>query len=189
MASRMARNLLHELDTADAALYRAIAQAPSSPLDTAMSELSNAGELSGLWLAMAGGLLVSGRKRQRRAAAVGVTAMTATAILVDLVAKHAFMRRRPDRAARHAIRHVRMPRSASFPSGHSASAFAFATAVGGELPALAIPLRTLAAGVAYSRVHTGVHYPSDVIIGSLIGAAAGSLTHRAVGTRSANRVR
>ena len=66
-----------------------------------------------------------------------------------------------------------MPTSSSFPSGHSASGFAFATAVGRELPLLSLPLRGLAAAVAYSRVHTGVHYPGDAIAGSLLGGAIG----------------
>ena len=63
-----------------------------------------------------------------------------------------------------------MPESASFPSGHAASAFAFAYAVGRHLPVLAVPIRLLAGGVAYSRVHIGVHYPGDVVIGSIVGA-------------------
>jgi undecaprenyl-diphosphatase len=66
-----------------------------------------------------------------------------------------------------------MPRSASFPSGHAASAFAFASAVGGSLPVAAVPLRSLATVVGYSRVHTGVHYPGDVVIGALIGTTIG----------------
>jgi undecaprenyl-diphosphatase len=49
-----------------------------------------------------------------------------------------------------------MPGSASFPSGHSASSFAFATAVGDYLPPLVLPLRFLAGAVAYSLVHIGV---------------------------------
>lgn len=68
-----------------------------------------------------------------------------------------------------------MPESTSFPSGHSASAFAFAEGVSATLPVLGIPLRLAAATVAYSRVHTGVHYPGDVIVGSLIGMTAGQL--------------
>jgi len=64
-----------------------------------------------------------------------------------------------------------MPLSTSFPSGHSASAFAFANAVSRELPALALGLHLLAGAVAYSRVHTGVHYPGDTIIGAIIGAS------------------
>jgi undecaprenyl-diphosphatase len=50
--------------------------------------------------------------------------------------------------------------------------------VGHVLPAAAAPLRGLAALVAYSRVHTGVHYPGDVVAGSLLGAALAQLTAR-----------
>jgi undecaprenyl-diphosphatase len=74
-----------------------------------------------------------------------------------------------------------MPASTSFPSGHSASGFAFATAVGTEIPALAFPLLGLASAVAYSRVHTGVHYPGDAIFGSLVGVATGLTVSRAMG--------
>ena len=71
-----------------------------------------------------------------------------------------------------------MPSSTAFPSGHSAAAFAFATGVGQVLPAAGVPLRALASLVAYSRVHTGVHYPGDVVVGALIGGAvAQGCTH------------
>ena len=68
-----------------------------------------------------------------------------------------------------------MPRSTSFPSGHSASAFAFATGVAAAAPAAGIPLSALAALVAYSRVHTGVHYPVDALVGSVTGGALAPL--------------
>ena len=110
--------------------------------------------------------------------------------MVNLPVKYAARRARPDRAAEGvpAERWVEMPTSTSFPSGHSASAFAFATAVAGTLPALGFPLRGLAATVAYSRVHTGVHYPGDVIVGALMGASIGEATAllvRGVGRRRA----
>jgi len=66
-----------------------------------------------------------------------------------------------------------MPSSSSFPSGHSAAGFAFATAVGREMPWVGSGLRFAAAAVAYSRVHTGVHFPGDTVVGSLIGAGTG----------------
>ena len=69
-----------------------------------------------------------------------------------------------------------MPTTSSFPSGHSAAAFAFATGVGRTMPHAAVPLRALAALVAYSRVHTGVHYPGDIAIGSLIGSSMAQAT-------------
>jgi undecaprenyl-diphosphatase len=76
-----------------------------------------------------------------------------------------------------------MPTTTSFPSGHSAAAFAFATGVGNVLPREAAALRVLAATVAYSRVHTGVHYPGDAIAGSLLGGAIAQLTSSAIERR------
>jgi membrane-associated phospholipid phosphatase len=98
-------------------------------------------------------------------------------VAVNLGVKNIARRRRPDRAvpALFHARHVPMPRSASFPSGHAASAFAFAYAIGRHLPALAVPIRLLAVAVAYSRVHTGVHYPGDVVVGSIVGAGTGAM--------------
>ena len=72
-----------------------------------------------------------------------------------------------------------MPTSSSFPSGHSASAAAFAVAVGDVVPALRWPLRRPAAvTVAFSRVYTGVHYPGDVLVGGDPGALLGLLVGR-----------
>jgi membrane-associated phospholipid phosphatase len=99
-----------------------------------------------------------------------------------------YRRRRPDRAAALSpARHVAMPASTSFPSGHAASAFAFASAVGRHLPGLGVPIRLLAVGVAYSRVHSGVHYPGDVVVGSIVGAGTAAVVAAAFDSRSARR--
>ena len=68
-----------------------------------------------------------------------------------------------------------MPTSSSFPSGHTASAFSFATAMTSDTPWLALPLFGVASLVGYSRVHAGVHYPSDVIAGCVLGLSVGTL--------------
>jgi undecaprenyl-diphosphatase len=178
---RASRHLLGGVDAADIAAYRTVTGFPPSPWDRVLTGLSNAGNGGLVWLLISGGLLVFGRRKDgqhRRAAVLGVGALAATSVVVDLVAKPALGRRRPTRIIRPATARVRMPRSASFPSGHSASAFAFAAAVGGEVPVLAIPLCTLATGMAYSRVHAGVHYPTDVVLGSLIGVVTGTVTRR-----------
>jgi undecaprenyl-diphosphatase len=164
----------------DVALYAAIAQTATPALDRAMARLSHAADYSRLSLAAAAALAAAGGRTGRRAAAHGLAAVGVTASVVNLVAKPLGGRRRPDRAAQRVpvARHVPMPASTSFPSGHAAAAFAFATGVGHVLPAAAIPLHGLAALVAYSRVHTGVHYPGDVVAGALIGTAlAQGATH------------
>jgi undecaprenyl-diphosphatase len=70
---------------------------------------------------------------------------------------------------------VRSPRSTSFPSGHAASAFAFAVAASREMPPAAPLLLPLASAVSYSRVYVGVHYPSDVLVGAAVGTGVGVL--------------
>ena len=166
---------LRELGAVDQAIYSAIAATPTPSLDEPLRRLSNAANNSVLWLAVAVGLGVAGGSAGRRAAVRGTVAIGVTSPLVNLVAKSAWSRRRPDRADAGVPvgRNVRMPASASFPSGHAASGFAFATAIGRDQPWLGMGLGFLAAAVAYSRVHTGVHYPGDALVGSLLGAGIG----------------
>ena len=165
-------NVLRQLGDLDRAIYTAIAETPTPDLDGPLRRLSELADNSRLWLGIAAGLAVVGGPAGRRAAARGILSVGVTSAVVNIGVKSVYRRRRPDRAGAGVPegRHVEMPSSRSFPSGHSASGFAFAGSVGQDLPALALPLRFLALAVAYSRVHTGVHYPGDAVIGSIIGA-------------------
>jgi len=166
---------VEELKQLDEAVYAAIADTPTPTLDEPLRQLSNAANYSRLWFGVAGGLALVGGKTGRKAAATGLVCIAATSLIVNQGLKRLAPRSRPNRGGEDVPeeRRVRMPDSTSFPSGHSASAFAFATGVAAFIPVLSTPLNFLAAGVAYSRVHTGVHYPGDVIIGSLVGASIG----------------
>jgi membrane-associated phospholipid phosphatase len=167
---------LRELGAVDRAAYEAVARTPTAKLDGPIRLLSDAANNSRLWLAIAAVVALRGG-RGRRAAFEGVLAIGVTSAAINLGVKSLARRRRPDRTGADLFRgrHVRMPGSTSFPSGHAASAFAFAYAVGRHLPGLAVPLRLLAGAVAYSRVHTGVHYPGDVVIGSILGAGTAAM--------------
>jgi membrane-associated phospholipid phosphatase len=169
---------IEDAERVDVAIYAAIARTPTPALDGAMSRLSRAADYSRLSLASAALLALSGGPTGRRAASTGLASLAVAAAVVNVVAKPLGRRRRPNRRARDMprARHVRMPRSRSFPSGHSATAFAFATGVGHVMPAAAVPLHALAGLVAYSRVHTGVHYPGDVLVGAMVGTALAKLT-------------
>jgi membrane-associated phospholipid phosphatase len=169
---------LEEANRLDLAVYAAIAETPTPALDGALSRLSKAADYSRLSLGAAAVLALAGGPRGRRAAGRGLASVAVTATIVNLLIKPVTRRRRPDRtgASVPEARQVRMPISRSFPSGHSAAAFAFAGGAGGALWWTGPPLTALATLVAYSRVHTGVHYPTDVIAGSLCGVTLAAAT-------------
>jgi undecaprenyl-diphosphatase len=184
-------SVLREAEAIDLAIYRAVAATPSPALDEAMRALSDAADHSKLWITAAAAMALFGGRAGRRAAVAGVSAIAVTSFLVNVPLKILLRRARPDRiAARVPIaRYVPMPLTNSFPSGHAASGFAFAAAVAGSLPAVATPLRTIASTVGYSRVHTGVHYPGDVVVGSLIGTTVGEAVAYLVRHRGLRRLR
>ena len=168
---------LRELGAIDRAVYLAVAVTPSPELDSAFRRLSTAANQSRLWLGIAAAMAMLGGSRGRRAASEGLLAIGTTSAAVNLGIKPLAHRPRPARAepAPFGDRYVPMPTSTSFPSGHAASAFAFAYAVSRETPRLAVPIGLLAGAVATSRVHTGVHYPSDVVVGSILGAGTAAM--------------
>jgi len=167
---------LRDARNVDRAVYDAITRTPTPSLDRPMRQLTQAANYSRLWLACAGILAATRGARGRRAAAEGLAAIAVSSAVVNLLIKPLGRRRRPDRREVASARQAPMPMSASFPSGHSASAFAFATAVGRVLPREAVPIRALAVLVAYSRVHSGVHYPADVVVGAFLGTVLADAT-------------
>src|SRR3954470_21442968 len=144
--SRTAAGWRDELLDLDVAVYAAIAATPTPRLDQVFRRVSRAADHSKLWLAGAVALAAVGGEEGRRAAADGVASIALTSAVVNLVLKPLGARHRPDRAAHKvpAARYVRMPRSTSFPSGHAASAFAFATGVAADLPRTGIPFNVAA---------------------------------------------
>ncbi len=173
--------LLRRLGRYDRAAYRSVARLSTPLLDEPLRRVSDFANFSKPWFLVAGFLALLGGRRGRRAALTGLAAVGAASLVVNQPMKMAGERRRPDRAGLGVPqrRWVPMPASTSFPSGHSASAAAFAVAVGDVLPALRLPLRAAASIVAFSRIYTGVHYPSDVLVGAAVGAILGRLASAA----------
>lgn len=163
------------LSDLDIALYRFIALQRHGRFDGLLPALSRAADNSRLWLVLAGCVAAVGGTRGRATALRSVAAIGATSMLANAVLKPMWRRSRPPQAdVVPSDRHVPLPRSTSFPSGHSASAAAFTAVIAHGEPALLLPVASLAFGVCFSRVHSGVHYPSDVLAGVAVGAAVGS---------------
>ena len=149
------RDWIEDAERVDIAIYAAVARTSTPALDGAMGRLSRAADYSRLSLIAAALLALTGGRTGRRAAAQGLASLAVTATVVNIAVKPLERRRRPDRLAGQVpvVRHVRMPDSQSFPSGHSAAAFAFATGVGHGLRGRRTSARARRAGRLLARAH------------------------------------
>ena len=155
----------------DVLLLARIGRLPTTRVDRWLRGLSTFADHGKLWV-LIGAVLGLQRGRLRRAAVRGLGSTALSSALVNVVLKRLFGRVRPDLAAVADSRALRRaPHTLSFPSGHAASAAAFAAGVALESPATGALLAPVALGVGYSRVHVGVHYPGDVAAGLTVGGA------------------
>src|SRR6195952_1143774 len=175
---RSSRRTLRPVGQLDRRITTAVGRLPSTPADDALLTLTRSANHGWLWFATAS-VLAAGTRRTRRGATRGVLAIGLASLPATAVLKPLFPRRRPAADLLPAARSLPdRPTSSSFPSGHSASAMAFAVGVALESPRTGLVLAPLAATVAYSRIHVGVHWTSDVAVGSALGAGVALVTQR-----------
>ena len=171
-------SVLAQLDAVDQRLFARAARHQDPLLDRVLPPLTRSADHGLLWLAVGALLGLSGGRR-RRAAVRGLASLGVASAMANVPGKLTASRARPQL---HPVplprRLLRQPSTTSFPSGHSASAAAFAFGAAMEVPALTVPVGLLAAGVAYGRVHTGVHYPGDVAAGVALGAVSAVVVRR-----------
>ncbi len=177
-ASKKERDLLQEallrrlkpLNSADVALFLTINHLPHTELmNSLMYSLTTVMNRGDGWVA--GLLLATLRdpKRGKRALLDVLPALWLTAATIEFPIKHFFRRKRPFISLVRAIVVGRKPGHYSFPSGHSAAAFAGAWLISRHFPRLRPLWYSVAALVAFSRVYLGAHYPGDVLSGAASG--------------------
>ena len=156
-----------------------------SPLmDALMLAATHLGDLALVWLVA--GAVLAAQPRHRRYGAAVVLAVAATAALGMLVLKPLFGRVRPFEAYGFMGLLVPPPAGDSFPSNHSMVSFAAAAALccvpgrGRLSVALKVAGVALACRIALSRLYLYVHYPSDILVGAVVGVAVGVLSVRLV---------
>jgi membrane-associated phospholipid phosphatase len=137
--------------------------------DRAVERFSKLGERGAVWLAIgAVGYTLDGEQREQWRGAIGtVLGVYALNTLVKLVVR----RRRPILPGLPPL--TSTPTQLSFPSAHASTSFAGALAFT-RLGFPAVPLYALAKGLGVSRLYLGVHYPSDVLAGALLGTLVAS---------------
>ncbi|KJK48119.1 bifunctional phosphatase PAP2/diacylglycerol kinase family protein [Streptomyces sp. NRRL F-4428] len=163
----------------DRRLFDAVARRHWPGADRVLPRLGRAANHGVLWGGAAAALAVFGSAGTRKAALRGVASLALASSTINTVGKWSVRRPRPLLEGVPAVRQLAVqPQTTSFPSGHSASAFAFAAGVALASPGWGAVLAPVAASVAFSRVYTGVHYPSDVAAGAALGVGAAFVVRR-----------
>ncbi|MBC9728693.1 bifunctional phosphatase PAP2/diacylglycerol kinase family protein [Streptomyces sp. TRM68367] len=169
----------------DLRLFETVAARHWPGADPLLPRLSRSANHGLLWFAAGAALAASRTPRARRAAARGLASLSLASLTINTLGKRTVRRPRPLLDPVPVIRQLkRQPITTSFPSGHSASAAAFAAGVALESPAWGAAVAPVAASVALSRVYTGVHFPSDVAAGAALGVGAAFAVRGMVPTRA-----
>jgi membrane-associated phospholipid phosphatase len=162
-----ARAALRSLDLALLRTLRTHGHTP--PLEWAVIRLARTGENGLLWHGLAAaGAVLDGQRRPVYLRAMRVVAVT---LGVNTAVKQVVSRARPALEEMPALTPVISGRS--YPSGHSATSFAGARVLSGALPPG--PTYALAVAMALTRPYLGVHYPSDIVAGAILGDAVAEL--------------
>lgn len=134
--------------------------------------LTHLGDGGMIWIVIAVLMLIS--VKTRKAGAAALTGLTAGALVTNLIVKNAVARIRPYDRMTELFLMIEKQHDFSFPSGHTCASFAAAYAMYRALPGKkGVPFLILAVLVSFSRLYVGVHYPSDVIAGAVVGLLAG----------------
>lgn len=138
-------------------------------LDPFMTHVTLLGNMGILWILVS--LVLLAVPKTRKAGFLALASMIVTFIIANLWLKNSVARVRPYETVPGLHLMIAKENDWSFPSGHASSAFAAATAIyrNCRYRIIGVPCIVMALIISWSRLYVGVHYPSDVICGALIG--------------------
>ena len=150
----------------------------SSLLDSIMIFITSLGNAGIIWIVLA--IIFLFTKKYRKCGIAMALALLLSFIFGNVILKNLFERPRPSWVDTSIALLIKNPRDYSFPSGHSFASFAGATAIFIYHKKEGIAALILAALIAFSRLYLFVHYPSDVILGSIFGVTVALVASKAV---------
>ncbi|EDU37779.1 phosphatase PAP2 family protein [Clostridium sporogenes] len=142
-------------------------------LNKIMIFITSIGNLGLIWIAISLLLLIS--KKYRKVGMLCIASLVLSSLIGEVVLKNLVQRGRPFTAIEGINLLVKAPKSFSFPSGHTVSSFAVAIVIGKKIKKFKLPIYILAFSIAFSRLYLYVHYPSDVLVGALIGIISANI--------------
>lgn len=154
----------------DFAILDALQQIHCAFLDIVLAAFTYIGTAGIVWAAAA---LILFAAKKRPASLAVVISLALEGVVNELIVKHIFQRPRPFTLHPWVDTVVHRPSSWSFPSGHSCTAFAAATAIFCFNKRLGIAAYAVAAAIGFSRNYFYIHFPSDVLCGALLGVLLG----------------
>ncbi|MDR3209544.1 MAG: phosphatase PAP2 family protein [Oscillospiraceae bacterium] len=170
----LARAILSRLAAADEAVLRFAVKLRAPAATIAMRCVTMLGDAGVFWFAAAA-ILLAAQKTRRRGAEL-VLCLAVSSVVNNGILKNLIKRPRPYDVLPGVRALIGSPAGFSFPSGHTAVAFAAAYAIfHGFGWRLGVPAYIVAAGIAASRVYLGVHYPSDALAGIAAGILCAAL--------------
>lgn len=146
-------------------------------LNEVMIFITHLGDTGAIWIVMALALLIF--KKTRRTGLFCAVAMILNLLMTNIALKNIIQRIRPYDVMNSLNILIEAQHDFSFPSGHTACSFAAAWTLYKIAPRkYSIPALILAILISLSRLYVGVHYPTDVLGGLLVGVLAAELAIR-----------